>query len=80
MRPIIAGLFISLDGVVESPEAWNLPYYNEEMTQAVGSQIVASSRHTLGTGEEPHLPGGPGRCSVVRGVPARQSQRCGAPE
>jgi dihydrofolate reductase len=48
MRPIIAGLFISLDGVVEAPEAWNLPYYNDEMGQAVGSQIAASDALLLG--------------------------------
>jgi dihydrofolate reductase len=48
MRPIIAGLFISLDGVTESPEAWNPPYYNDEMRQAVGSQIAASDAMLLG--------------------------------
>jgi dihydrofolate reductase len=48
MRRIIAGLFISLDGVVEAPEAWNPPYYNDEMQQAVGSQIAASDAMLLG--------------------------------
>jgi hypothetical protein len=29
MRKIIAGMFITLDGVVEAPEKWNPPYYDD---------------------------------------------------
>src|SRR5215218_6325984 len=29
MRKITAGLFISLDGVVEAPDQWHFPYFNE---------------------------------------------------
>lgn len=36
MRKLTAGLFISLDGVVEAPETWHFPYFNEEMGEAVG--------------------------------------------
>ena len=35
MRKIVAGLFITLDGVIEAPEKWNPPYYDDEMTRAV---------------------------------------------
>jgi hypothetical protein len=28
MRKIVTGLFMSLDGVVESPSAWAGPYFN----------------------------------------------------
>ena len=35
MRQIAAGLFISLDGVVEAPEKWTGPYFNDEVGQAV---------------------------------------------
>ena len=35
MRKIAAGLFISLDGVVEAPDQWHFPYFNEEMGEAV---------------------------------------------
>ncbi|MEV5827584.1 hypothetical protein AB0L25_18645 [Spirillospora sp. NPDC052242] len=35
-RKIAAGLFVSLDGVVEAPERWHFPYLNREMTAAVG--------------------------------------------
>ena len=37
MRKITAGLFISLDGVVEEPGEWHFPYFNEEMGEAVTS-------------------------------------------
>ena len=39
MRKIIAGLFISLDGVVEAPDQWHFPYFNDEMGAAVGESL-----------------------------------------
>jgi dihydrofolate reductase len=39
MRKIIAGLFISLDGVVEAPDQWHFPYFNEEMGAAVSATL-----------------------------------------
>jgi dihydrofolate reductase len=48
MRKIIAGLFISLDGVVEAPETWHFPYFNDEMGEAVTSQAEASDTMLLG--------------------------------
>jgi hypothetical protein len=33
-RKVTAGLFVSLDGVTESPEKWQLPYFNHEMGEA----------------------------------------------
>jgi dihydrofolate reductase len=39
MRKIIAGLFISLDGVVEAPDQWHFPYFNDEMGAAVGATL-----------------------------------------
>jgi dihydrofolate reductase len=35
MKKIIAGLFISLDGVVEAPDQWHFPYFNDEMGASV---------------------------------------------
>ena len=35
MRKIKATLFISLDGVVEAPDQWHFPYFNDEMGVAV---------------------------------------------
>jgi dihydrofolate reductase len=48
MRKIISGMFITLDGVVEAPEKWNPPYYDDEMTQAVMGQIAAAGTHLYG--------------------------------
>ncbi|WP_336206989.1 dihydrofolate reductase family protein [Nonomuraea sp. LPB2021202275-12-8] len=36
MKKIVAGLFISLDGVVEAPQKWHFPYYDEDMGRSVG--------------------------------------------
>jgi dihydrofolate reductase len=35
MRKIAATVFISLDGVVEAPDQWHFPYFNDEMGVAV---------------------------------------------
>ncbi|MDH6195299.1 dihydrofolate reductase [Mycobacterium frederiksbergense] len=40
MRRITAGLFIALDGVVEAPDQWHFPYFNDEMGAAVGAQFT----------------------------------------
>jgi len=48
MRKVVAGLFISLDGVVESPEKWHFPYFNDEMIEAVESGMAASDAMLLG--------------------------------
>jgi dihydrofolate reductase len=39
MRKIVAGLFISLDGVVEAPDQWHFPYFNDEMGAAVDATL-----------------------------------------
>jgi dihydrofolate reductase len=41
-RKIAAGLFISLDGVVEAPEQWHFPYLDEEMGAAL-AQLQAEA-------------------------------------
>lgn len=48
MRKISAGLFISLDGVVEAPETWTGPYFNDEVGQTVGSLIAGGDTLLLG--------------------------------
>jgi dihydrofolate reductase len=37
MSKIIAGLFTSIDGVVEAPENWHFPYFDDEVGAVVGS-------------------------------------------
>ena len=48
MRKVTAGLFISLDGVVEDPGAWHFPYFNDEMGAAVNAQMGNSDTLLLG--------------------------------
>ena len=48
MRKIIAGLFISLDGVVEAPEKWTGPYFDDQVGQAVGGLMAANDAMLLG--------------------------------
>jgi dihydrofolate reductase len=48
MRKIVAGLFISLDGVVEAPDEWHFPYFNEEMGAAVDATLGAADTLLFG--------------------------------
>ena len=48
MRKIIAGMFITLDGVIEAPEKWNPPYYDDELNQAVMPRIASAGAHLYG--------------------------------
>jgi dihydrofolate reductase len=48
MRKIVASLFVSLDGVVEAPETWHFPYFNDEMGQIVGDQMAGRDTMLLG--------------------------------
>ena len=48
MRKIVAGLFVSLDGVVESPDKWHLRYFNDEMGEIVDRAAEQSDAILLG--------------------------------
>ena len=48
MRKIVAGLFISLDGVVEAPETWSGPYHSPEVDGVVYGAMAASDTLLLG--------------------------------
>ncbi len=48
MRKITAGLFISADGVVESPEQWHFKYFDDELGAAVGALLGASDTVLMG--------------------------------
>ena len=48
MRKITAGLFMALDGVVEAPERWNMPYFSDEMGAIVGVSFAQSDTMLLG--------------------------------
>jgi dihydrofolate reductase len=48
MRKVIASLFLSLDGVMEAPEKWHFPYFNDEMGAAIGEAMSSAGAFLLG--------------------------------
>jgi dihydrofolate reductase len=48
MRRVIASLFLSLDGVVESPEKWHLQYVDDEMGAVIGQAMSEADAFLLG--------------------------------
>jgi dihydrofolate reductase len=48
MRKIVAGLMVSVDGVVEAPETWTGPYFSPELGQVVGSIMADGDTMLLG--------------------------------
>lgn len=48
MRKVVSGLFISLDGVAESPDKWQFDNFDEDMMAAMGSFIGATDTILLG--------------------------------
>jgi dihydrofolate reductase len=48
MRKVVAGLYISLDGVVESPDKWQFDNFDAEIMSSMGSQLEAEDTILLG--------------------------------
>ena len=48
MRKIKSNFFISLDGVVESPDQWHFPYFDDEMGAAVGAGFATADALLMG--------------------------------
>ncbi|MGH8927686.1 MAG: dihydrofolate reductase family protein [Acidimicrobiia bacterium] len=48
MGKIVSQFFISLDGVVEAPNEWHFPYFNEEMGQAIEASTVSNKAFLMG--------------------------------
>jgi dihydrofolate reductase len=48
MRRIVASLFVSVDGVMESPETWAFTYSDDEMERANQAGMAASDAMLLG--------------------------------
>ena len=48
MRKIKSYFFISLDGVVESPDEWHFPYFDDEMGAAVGAGFAGADAMLMG--------------------------------
>jgi dihydrofolate reductase len=48
VRKIKSNFFISLDGVVESPDKWHFPYFDDEMGAAVGGAFATADAMLMG--------------------------------
>jgi dihydrofolate reductase len=48
MRKVVASEIVSLDGVVESPDKWHFPYFNDQMGDAIGAAMAASDAMLMG--------------------------------
>src|SRR5215813_5261030 len=48
MRKTVAGILMTLDGVVESPEKWQLRYFDDEMGELVDAAAASSDAMLLG--------------------------------
>ena len=48
MGKIVSNFFMSLDGVVESPDQWHFPYFNDEMGAAIDQGAAASAAFLMG--------------------------------
>jgi dihydrofolate reductase len=48
MAKIVSNFFISLDGVVESPDQWHFPYFNDEMGAAIEAGVQNAAGFLMG--------------------------------
>ena len=48
MGRIVANFFISLDGVVERPDQWHFPYFDDEMGAVIGEGMQGQGAFLLG--------------------------------
>ncbi|WP_188195501.1 dihydrofolate reductase family protein [Nonomuraea sp. SYSU D8015] len=48
MAKIISSFFISVDGVVESPDQWHFPYWNDEMGAVVQAGVQSAVAMLMG--------------------------------
>ena len=48
MGKIISNFFIALDGVVEAPDTWHFPYFNDEMGDEIGAGMETNKAFLMG--------------------------------
>jgi len=48
MGRIVSNFFMSLDGVVEAPGQWHMPYFNDEMGDAIGKGMATNKAFLMG--------------------------------
>ena len=50
MRKLIEATYVSLDGVIESPANWSLPFWDEEQKAYVNNQLAECDAFLAGPG------------------------------
>ncbi|MBO0684472.1 MAG: dihydrofolate reductase family protein [Candidatus Dormibacteraeota bacterium] len=79
MGRIVSNFYISLDGVVEAPEQWQFPYFNDQFGEAVsrsmGSTDAFLMGRTLYDEWSSYWPGREGRETGLPGEPAEGAAR-----
>jgi dihydrofolate reductase len=55
MRKVVAGLFMSLDGVVETPEQWGFQYFTNELNEIIADGIAKADAILLGPATYHHF-------------------------
>ena len=45
---IVAGLFVTLDGVAEAPDRWQGPYFHPEMGATIAAELAETDALLLG--------------------------------
>jgi dihydrofolate reductase len=48
MRKVVVSEFVSLDGVMEAPDQWHNPYWNDEMVKYKSDELAAADALLLG--------------------------------
>jgi dihydrofolate reductase len=48
MRKVVTGLFISLDGVTESPDQWQFDHFDDDMMAAMEAYIAEADTVLMG--------------------------------
>ncbi|MQA08682.1 MAG: dihydrofolate reductase [Pseudonocardiaceae bacterium] len=48
MGKIVSSFFIALDGVVEQPDQWHFPYFDDEMGAAIGEGMASCAAFLMG--------------------------------
>jgi dihydrofolate reductase len=48
MGRIVSNFFISLDGVVEAPDQWHFPYFDDAMGRVVGAGLATTKSFLMG--------------------------------
>ena len=48
MRKVIVTMFVTLDGVMEAPEKWVFPFWNDDIAKFKHDELFATDTHLLG--------------------------------